>query len=168
VEGGPRNSKELLIEKIGEKSAGVFLWATLVLKNLQTGITNGDYWETLEKRVDVLPGAVDRLYNEMWSRLNGDQDFYHSEAAFLFSFVLHGYEHRSTPLTLFELMVALEKLSDDQVLDQTSRELIRRCKAVENRVAARCAGLLEITWIPDNMADRRGSAYVFFRNYSGK
>jgi hypothetical protein len=159
VEGGTQNSKKLLINKIVERSAGVFLWVRLVLKKLQTGIRNEDEWDTLMKRVNVFPKDIDLLYNDMWSRLNEDQQLYHSEAAFLFNFVLHGYEHRSTPLTLFELMVASEKSSGDQVLDQKS-ELIQRCKAVENRVAARCPGLLEITWIPENVVVRGGSAYV--------
>jgi hypothetical protein len=162
VEGGPQKSKELLIDKIVGKSAGVFLWVRLVLKKLQTGIRNEDDWETLMKRVNVLPRDIDLLYNDMWSRLNEDQHFYRSEAAFLFNFVLHGYEHRSTPLTLFELMVASEKSLGDQVPDQKSSQLIQRCKTVENRVAARCAGLLEIAWIPENVVVRGGSAYVSY------
>jgi hypothetical protein len=116
----------------------------------------------LKKRVNDLPGDIDLLYKKMWSRLNEDQHLYRSEAAFLFNFVLHGYEHRSTPLTLFELMVASEKSSDDQVLDRESSKLIQRYKAVEDRVAAVCAGLLEITWIPDNVVVRGGSAYVSY------
>jgi hypothetical protein len=159
VEGGTQKSKNFLINKIVERSAGVFLWARLVLKKLLTGIRNEDDWDTLMKRVNVLPRDIDLLYNDMWSRLNEDQQLYRSEAAFLFNFVLHGYEHRSTPLTLLELMVASEKSSGDQVLDQKS-ELIQRCKAVENRVAARCAGLLEITWIPENVVVRGVSADV--------
>jgi hypothetical protein len=159
VEGGPQKSK-LLIDKIVEKSAGVFLWVRLVVTRLQTGIRNGDDWETLMKRVNDLPGDIDLLYNKMWFRLNEDQQLYCSEAAFLFNFVLHSYEHRSTPLTLFELMVASEKSSGDQVLDQKSSRLIQRCKAVEDRVVALCAGLLEITWIPENVVVRGGSAYV--------
>jgi len=138
-------SKDQLIKQILDNANGVFLWAKLVAKSLQTGATNADDYSTLMKRVDRLPRDIHELYNHMWSRLNEDQEVYRAEAANHFQFVLH--ELKSRPyfgLTLFELMVAFEKSIDDQVLDEDSSELIRLCRVVEKRLAVRCAGLLEI------------------------
>jgi len=109
-----------------DNANGVFLWAKLVAKSLQTGATNADDHSTLMKRVDRLPRDIDQLYNHMWSRLNEDQELYRVEAANHFEFVLHELENRmGVILTLFEFMVAFEKSPDDQVLDEDSNELVR-------------------------------------------
>ncbi|KAF8852658.1 hypothetical protein BDZ45DRAFT_763263 [Acephala macrosclerotiorum] len=150
LKSGKDESRISLIDEISSKADGVFLWARLVTKSLQTGITNADDWDTLMKRVNGLPRDIDQLYNLMWSRLNQDQeiqDVYRSEAAFYFQFILKALERRdSLPITLFDLMVASEKSLDDLVVDEEEIELVKLCRVIEKRVTVRCAGLLEVVW----------------------
>ena len=69
---GKDESRISLIDENASWADGVFLWARLVTKSLQTGVTNADDWDTLMKRVDGLPRDIEGLYNFMWSRLNQD------------------------------------------------------------------------------------------------
>ena len=150
MKSGKDESRISLIGEISSRADGVFLWARLVTKSLQTGITNADDWDTLMKRVDGLPRDIDRLYNHMWSRLNQDQeiqDVYRAEAAFYFQFILKALDiHKTLSISLFDLMVASEKSLDDPVVDEEDIELVELCRVVEKRMIVRCAGLLEVVW----------------------
>jgi hypothetical protein len=152
IKSGKDELRISLIDEISSRADGVFLWARLVTKSLQTGITNADDWDTLMKRVEGLPRDIDRLYNHMWSRLNQDQeiqDVYRSEAAFYFQFTLKALERRNRDAlanSLFALMVASEKSLDDPVVDEEDIELVKLCRVVERRMTVRCAGLLEVVW----------------------
>jgi hypothetical protein len=58
------------------------------MKHLLQGLTHGDDWSTLEKRLEVLPSRVEELYDLMWKRLNDDRHVYEAEAALFFKLVL--------------------------------------------------------------------------------
>lgn len=105
------NWKAYLIRMISEKADGVILWTSLVTKSLSRGIVNGDDWEVLTKRVDVLPRDMNQLYSHMWSRLNEDQPLYQTQAAAYFTFILYKVQYQS----LYQTMVAAERSMDSRV-----------------------------------------------------
>ncbi|KAF5620676.1 heterokaryon incompatibility protein het-E-1 [Fusarium sp. NRRL 25303] len=54
-----------IVETIADRAQGVFLWAFLVTKSLQDGLTNGDTAQQLGQRLDNLPTSLRRLFKYM-------------------------------------------------------------------------------------------------------
>lgn len=59
-----------LVEEICRKSAGVFLWVTLVVTSLLAGIANGDRIADLEQRLAALPGDLEELFSKILESLD--------------------------------------------------------------------------------------------------
>lgn len=72
------------------------------------GLTHGDDWSTLEKRLKVLPSGVEELYSLMWKQLNDDRHIYEAEAALFFKLVL-GSEHLGEGQLSLSLMIMTDK-----------------------------------------------------------
>ena len=129
-------------ETMTGKADGVFLWVHLAMSSLLRGLRNEDDFAVLLQRLDELPSGMDQLYQQMWQRLNGDEQLYREEASTYFSY------HENFPLSLFEFMVALNGDLQTRYLrnmtPQDPIELAQRCKSLEKRVLTRCAGLLEV------------------------
>jgi hypothetical protein len=138
------------------------------MKHPLRGLTHGDNWSTLEKRLTVLPSGIEELYTLMWKRLNDDRHVYEAEAALFFKLVL-GSEHlREGQLSLLRLMMIM---TDKDVVgiyleegdSMTSKELIKRCQETQRRILTRCAGLLEVV---DNGGRQKSSKYECRRDQS--
>ena len=125
-----------------DKADGVFLWVHLALNNLIKGLRNEDVFRVLLKRLEKLPSGMEQLYQQMWGRLNGDEQIYREEASTYFSY------HENFPLSLFEFMVALNGDIQARYLQnmrpQNPREMAQRCRILEKQILTRCAGLLEV------------------------
>lgn len=142
----PKSIKEGVIDKfiklMGKKADGVFLWVHYALKSLLRGLRNEDDFEVLLMRLEELPSGMEQLYQQMWHRLNGDEQRYREEASTYFSF------HESFPLPLFEMMVALnEDIRTKYLQDlakQDTAEVAHKCDLLKTRILTRCAGLLEV------------------------
>lgn len=67
-----------------EKADGVFLWVYFALNSLLQGMRNEDGFELLLTRLKDLPSGMERLYQQMWLRLNGDEQRYRREAGLYF------------------------------------------------------------------------------------
>ncbi|KAF4990926.1 hypothetical protein FGRMN_8164 [Fusarium graminum] len=52
------------------KAEGVFLWLHLATRNVKTGILHQDSEETLLSRLQQLPNELEKLYADMWGRMN--------------------------------------------------------------------------------------------------
>ncbi|PCH07934.1 Hypothetical protein PENO1_009370 [Penicillium occitanis (nom. inval.)] len=61
-----------LVEKIVDKSEGVFLWARLVVFSLLEGMLRRDTEEVLEAKLDILPRDIYGLYTELLNTLSPD------------------------------------------------------------------------------------------------
>lgn len=77
-----------LVSTICFKANGVFLWVALALKSVQTGIRNHDDIAELESRLESLPDDLNRLYQQMWWRLNDSKAVYRATAAQYFNLML--------------------------------------------------------------------------------
>lgn len=125
-----------------EKADGVFLWIYFAMQSLRKGMENEDNFQILLDRLGELPKGMERLYEEMWRRLNGDERRYREEASLYFSY------HEFFPLPLFEMMV----ITDDDVRDEYLSNLkiqdftiiAGKCEALKTRILTRCAGLIEV------------------------
>jgi hypothetical protein len=132
-----------LIGDVITKADGVFLWVELAVKHLLKGLTNKDDWETMERRLDLLPKGIENLYIVMWSRLGEDQQLYRKEAALYFRLTLE------KELSLLHFLIATNENLQSVLLDFTSNppsteEVISMCEKAKVRVLTRCAGLLEV------------------------
>ena len=125
-----------------EKADGVFLWVHLAMNSLLKGLKNEDDFGVLLKRLEALPSGMEQLYQQMWQRLNGDEQLYREEASTYFSY------HEFFPRSLFEFMVALNGDIQTRYLHemkpQDPIEIAQRCRALKKQILTRCAGLLEV------------------------
>ncbi|KAK4032311.1 hypothetical protein C8A01DRAFT_50875 [Parachaetomium inaequale] len=90
--------------KIGQKSAGVFLWAEIVVNILNAAITEGATQEMIEYTLEEVPGDLHGLYEWMLSTLN---DRERAESLLLFQWVMLAAE----PMRLNDLFLAV-RLTD--------------------------------------------------------
>ena len=129
-----------LVTEIVDKSAGVFLWVTLIVKSLLEGLQNSDRVSDLQKRLRTLPAGLEDLYLLMMSTLD---EFYQQQASQLFQIV-----HRARlPLSVLSLSFADEEDPEFAIraklepLDEN--ELSWRYEETVRRVNSHCKGLLE-------------------------
>lgn len=74
-----------LLDILCEHAAGVFLWVSLALQSLETGLVENNTVGELSKRLELLPQELDELYSDMWDRANaGDNKKIYREKAALF------------------------------------------------------------------------------------
>ena len=130
-----------LIEDVVSKADGVFLWVTLVVSSLLSGMAFGDRVSDLNRRLDVLPPDLGKLYEKMLLSLD---PFYLEHAAQLFSLV------RASEFPL-PLLVASFADEDDlafalrcEIRPLTNDEVALRMDTMRRRINSRCKGLLEI------------------------
>lgn len=147
-----------LVEKIAQKSAGVFLWVTLVVGSLLAGITNGDRISDLERRLAALPSDLEELFSKI---LDSIDPLYKSHACRFFMLVRlwnvteisipkfgpASFLHEDIPLTVMHLYFAdLENVLsslDFPVQELAIEEKESKQERMRRRVNSRCKGLLE-------------------------
>lgn len=129
-------------ELMTKKADGVFLWVHFALQSLLKGMRNEDDFQILFERLEELPSGMERLYEQMWKRLNGDERRYRAEASLYFSY------HEFFPLPLFELMVAVhDDVLNEYLQDlrpQNIQEVAQRYEGLKKKILTRCAGLIEV------------------------
>ncbi|KAK3368755.1 hypothetical protein B0H63DRAFT_565390 [Podospora didyma] len=76
------------INTVCDMADGVFLWVTLALRSLQSGLAKGDSLSDLERRLEALPPDLKNLYRAMWNRLGIDEEIYRQDAATYLNLVL--------------------------------------------------------------------------------
>ena len=125
-----------------EKADGVFLWVYFALNSLLKGMRNEDDFEVLLIRLEELPTGMERLYEQMWLRLNGDEERYRREASLYFSY------DEFYPRSLFEMTIALDENIQTKYLQemqpQDPTQIAQKCEILRKRILTTCAGLLEI------------------------
>lgn len=141
-----------------QKADGVFLWVYFALNSLLKGMSNEDDFEVLLTRLGELPSGMERIYQQMWVRLNGDEQLYRREASLYFSY------HELFPRSLFEMTVAL---NDDiqtkyfqEMRPQDPTILAHKCETLRKRILTRCAGLLEVTETMRDSKDHDSSSFT--------
>jgi hypothetical protein len=130
-----------LAENIVSKSSGVFLWVSLVVSSLLSGITDGDCISDLQQRLDLLPADLTDLYRKMIGNLKSR---YLQHAAQVFALVRASRE----PMNLLLASYADEenprsalRMSMSPITDQ---EVKGRMDAMNRRINSSSKGLLEV------------------------
>ncbi|KAK1753599.1 hypothetical protein QBC47DRAFT_430393 [Echria macrotheca] len=86
--------------RIGEKAAGVFLWAEIVVNILNAAITEGASEDLIEYTLEEVPGDLHGLYEWMLATLNEKEK---AESLTLFQWVILSAE----PMRLNDLFIAI-------------------------------------------------------------
>ncbi|KAI8631340.1 hypothetical protein F5Y19DRAFT_27354 [Xylariaceae sp. FL1651] len=150
-----------LIYSISVKSEGVFLWVYVVVRQLRRAIIDGDAFELLKKRLNLLPSNLTDLFDQMWSRHNENEELYRVDAACCFNLLLS-----SRPLaksntsdtillpskggvSLLDFSLGLRQDICASILDDDHRPnssyIVDACKAARLQIETRCIGFLEIS-----------------------
>ena len=151
----PHQTKKL-VSDILLKAQGVFLWVSLVVRELLQRLQEGSKLSDLQAVLDKLPGDISRLFQLMYERTN---EKYRGEAAQLF-LLLEKYEEFE--LVPYVLSVWMGMESEDSALDlgsefnsQSSRHLITNIvSALRRLLDSRTRGLLEVYDNPDASLSR--------------
>ncbi|KAK7448616.1 hypothetical protein CaCOL14_011739 [Colletotrichum acutatum] len=131
----------LLESRIATKAAGVFLWVSMVVRSLLSGMGNDDRVSDMQRRLDQLPQELETLYSTMLESLEG---FYFEHAAQYF-LLLEAWK-TSPPAVLFDF--ADEEVGYPirlRVRECSQNEIRERAETARRRINSRCRGLLEVT-----------------------
>ncbi|KAI9665164.1 MAG: hypothetical protein M1831_002174 [Alyxoria varia] len=133
-----------LITRVVEKAQGVFLWAEIVIRQLEKGARSCETAQELFERLEILPGKLEELFSDMIHRMD---EKWRTEAFQYFYMINTSMEipyHR--PLTLITLAAASEEawalLKSRTSAHEVSLSLFKRCESTERRVLTRCVGLV--------------------------
>jgi hypothetical protein len=146
------------VVRIGQKAAGVFLWAEIVVNILNAAIGEGASPDQIEYTLEEMPGDLHGLYEWMLNTLNDREK---AEALVLFQWVVLAAE----PLRLNDLLVAvrltrtwpMDEFRPYMALEQDPPSSIRELRKIRNSevttdnpyqfnrwIRARSIGLLEL------------------------
>lgn len=130
-----------LIEDIVTKASGVFLWVSLVVSSLITGMGNGDRITDLRKRFDLLPPDLSKLYRRMIQSLD---PFYLEHAAQLFALV--GASRKPMDLLLASFVDEEDPQSALRMESKamSDQQIDIRMDTMRRRINSRSRGLLEV------------------------
>lgn len=131
-----------LIEHVVKKASGVFLWVTVVVASLSSGMADGDRIEDLERVLDHLPSELEKLYETI---LGGIKTQYLEHAAQYFRLM----SSCTAPPSLLLFWYADEENLMERVLHDDSEttpgmEIQGRLEDMRRRLGSRCRGLLEV------------------------
>ena len=130
-----------LIENVVSKASGVFLWVHLVVASLLAGMGFGDRVSDLQKRLDLLPPDLERLYDKILQSLD---PFYLEHAAQLFKLVQESYGPPPLILLSFADEEGLDPYDNWKIKPLSQDELSLRTDTMRRRLNSRCKGFLEV------------------------
>lgn len=133
------NQAAELVNGVVNKARGVFLWVTIVVKRLLTGLTEGDSLSDLLDTLNEVPDNLSGLYNSIWDSIKEE---YRSDSSKIFQ-ILRACE---SPLDAFTFWVALEDHPENIYYDKPSASQYHGViKIITRRLASRTKGLLEVS-----------------------
>ncbi|KAI9660993.1 MAG: hypothetical protein M1821_009320 [Bathelium mastoideum] len=130
-----------LTYRIAQKACGVFLWTSLVVDSLLTGLSNCDRISDLEKRLEETPDDLEELYEKM---LKSIEKFYAGHVSQIFQLVREGNGNMTA------LMLSFADEEDENIAFKTltnpiaNGEKSMRYEIVKKRLNSRSKGFLEI------------------------
>ncbi|OQU98830.1 NACHT domain-containing protein isoform 3 [Cladophialophora immunda] len=155
----PERSDELM-DEIVNKASGVFLWVYLVVKNLLTGLRDGDTVEVLFTRLRQIPDDLDKYFMSMMQSI---APCHRAKASTIFQLMLNP-SHRPNLLTLsFIDEQELDFATSSHTKHATLPQIRYRHALVPRKVNSLCMGLLECgdpTNNPANMLCDRNVDYL--------
>jgi hypothetical protein len=129
-----------LVENIVSKASGVFLWVRVVVPSLLAGMSHGDRLSDMQRRLDLLPPELERLYEKILISLD---PFYLEHAVQLFQII----QDSPDPMTL----LLLSFVDEDHWQHAVARpigplrqeQIMLRTDTMKRRLNSHCKGLLE-------------------------
>ncbi|KAL8681519.1 MAG: hypothetical protein Q9224_006845, partial [Gallowayella concinna] len=112
------------------------------------GVINNDDWEMLLQRLEDCPGEVEKIYERMWARYQGDLKCYKEKAEYYFRLVLF----KETSLLHFTICVReeLQKIYEESTPCMEESEIVSICEETRAHITIRSSGLLEIAEVVDD------------------
>ncbi|KAI1081289.1 hypothetical protein F5B20DRAFT_588842 [Whalleya microplaca] len=135
----PDEAKELL-EVLVIKAQGVFLWVSVVVRDLLLSLQEGDKLSDLQTTLNALPEDLSDLYQVIWKRTNSR---YYGEAAQYFSLVEAYAKHSLTPSSVAIWMGEEEPSLDADIKERNKDFLCSAASSLSRRLNSRTRGLLD-------------------------
>ncbi|KAF5641450.1 uncharacterized protein FTJAE_4102 [Fusarium tjaetaba] len=175
---------EFLSQGLVAKAQGVFLWLHLATRSIIEGIENHDSEDMLLTRLHELPGDLEKLYVDMWERLNAKSSVYRETARQYFRYVMHGSHARircgpreawrivSLP-SILQITCAENTEIQQSLLTSTGTigvtEILGMCNNTKASIHNRSGGLLEVHPLEPGPFVRQwlGSNDITLRDISG-
>lgn len=130
-----------LVEGVVSKASGVFLWVTLAVKSLLSGLQSGDRVSDLQRRLDSLPPDLEDLYKKI---LDSVEPFYVGHTHQLFQI----FQSALRPPNLLFFSCADEEIPKFALgcpINPMSQEQeFNRAETMRRRLDSRCKGLLDV------------------------
>lgn len=155
-----------LFEAIVKKSSGVFLWVTVVVASLLTGIGAGDRVEDLHMRLGQLPEEIEKLYQRILE--NVDSGYLEHTAQLLQ--LMAAFKVHPPPLLFWyaDEVNFMDRAIKENALNVSHEELLDRVEDIRRRLNSRCKGLLEIYGSTTSSSDPFSPGFVGHINYLHK
>jgi hypothetical protein len=129
-----------LIQKVIQRADGVFPWAVLVIKSMESGALAGDDIKTLQVRLNTTPVELDSLFEQLLS--NVDDVHYETFSVCLFHLNERIWKRRSTLKRSIGLITATMPAS--RGID-SGEDFLASCLETSERIVAQCKGLIEVS-----------------------
>jgi hypothetical protein len=130
---------EELMRDIVKRADGVFLWAALVTKSMESGALAHDDTKVLQARLESTPVELDALFEHLLS--NVDKVHYETLSLCLFHLDKGSRIRRSTLIGSIALLTAT--MSSSRGTD-TGEGFLASCLETSERIVAQCKGLIEV------------------------
>ena len=131
--------REAIVKALSTKAAGVFLWVSLVVKELEWGLQRRvSCSETIEVSISKLPGHLNGIYRAILDRVTQDDQHNHVQAA------LAWVSFARRPLSIVEIQHALSVGSSYGFSDHEAEISLRVASIDENWLFSHCGGLIEV------------------------
>ncbi|KAI0412517.1 hypothetical protein F5X98DRAFT_320824 [Xylaria grammica] len=134
-----------ITNRLTRKADGVFLWLRLALQDLIRGLQYIDSDRELYARIEQMPDDLNKLYADIWTRINEDSLIYRKDAALYFKLAIASRNKIQSELKLLHLMATTnDSVQRSLVNTMNAADLEGECKITIQKIQQRCIGLLEI------------------------
>lgn len=130
-----------LVREIVDKAQGVFLWVTLVVGSLLTGLSNADRICDLQKRLREFPETLEKFFAHM---ITSVEPIYREQTAQTFKFAIEANETLSFMTYSFLDDEDLDAVVTAPFNPLTIQGIQERQDDMRRRLNGRCKGLLEV------------------------
>lgn len=130
---------EELMENVIWRADGVFLWAALVTKSIESGALAGDDSETLQVRLESTPVELNALFEQLLANM----DKVHYETLSLCLFHLDQKMWTSSDGLKGSIGLIAATMSGPKCID-SGESFLASCLETSRHVVAQCKGLIEV------------------------
>jgi hypothetical protein len=151
-----------ILDEIVEKAQGVFLWVALVVHSVCNGISNGDSYQLLERRIRELPSDLEQFFRQIVRTVDRR---YQLRMALSFKAALGPSAHIPVLFFMFlEWCYEDPNLGPDKHLSSLQDDDVSSlCALARRKVNGWCKGLLEVHYVPSRFLCMSGRVTFLHR-----